>query len=90
MSMPRPAPPIPEEHRFRGYTIGSATVESADTAWGRDPSTFAPEEYGHYAATSNAVYAASRIRADNLGKLKIKLYKETRKGEVEVERGRPG
>ena len=90
MSMPRPLPPIPDEHRLRTFTVGAAAVEPSDASYGRDPATFSPEEYGHYAATSNAVYAASRIRADNLGKLKVKLYRETRKGEVEVDRGRPG
>lgn len=78
-------------YQERAFAVGSAAVESSDTGWGRDPSTFSPEEYGNYAATSDLVYAAGRIRASNIGKLQVKLWKEKSNGELqEVTKGRPG
>jgi HK97 family phage portal protein len=56
---------------------------------GRDSERYSPEAYGHYVATNTAVYACSNLRAKNLAKLPIRIYKRAANGErVEVQSGR--
>jgi HK97 family phage portal protein len=59
-----------------------------ESDWGHDQATYSPPEYGTYIATSVTVYAAARLRAQNLAQLPLKLYKVGRNGaEREVSRG---
>lgn len=67
----------------RRFVVGPAVVYPGDEAWGRDQSTYSPEEYGNYIATSNAVYTCVRSRAQYLSSLPIRL----KRGDNLVERG---
>lgn len=60
---------------YRAFVLGEGVVDRADMAWGRDPATFAPPEYGEYLATSNGVYVCTSLRADLLSSVPFKLYK---------------
>ena len=73
----------------RLFPVGQAVVEATDMAQGRDNERYAPEAYGHYVATNTAVYACANLRAKNLAKLPIRIYKRAANGErVEVQSGR--
>ncbi len=89
--LPAPAPVSDRSQmaaQQRAFVVGSAAVETADQVWGRDPSVYAPEEYGHYPALSTAVYRANEIRASNLGRLPVHLWRQKRDGDLEpVTRG---
>jgi len=91
----RPAPAIPESlratDRQRAFLVGAAAVEPFEAHWGHNADTFSPEVYGDYAATSDLIYAASSIRAKNIGKLNPQLWREGRGGkQIEVTNARPG
>lgn len=54
---------------------GVAIAESFFGGFGSTDEMFSPEKYGNYIATSNSVYACSKVRADQIGGLDLKLYK---------------
>lgn len=73
----------------KAFRLGPASVDGFETTFGHDQTRYAPEKYGDYAATNAAVYACSNIRAKNLAKLRLRIYKRTANGErVEVTSGR--
>lgn len=73
----------------KAFRLGPATVDGFETTFGHDQTRYALEKYGDYAATNAAVYACSNIRAKNLAKLRLRIYKRTASGErVEVTSGR--
>ena len=73
----------------KAFRLGPASVDGFETTFGHDQTRYAPEKYGDYAATNAAVYACSNIRAKNLAKLRLRIYKRTASGErVEVTSGR--
>ena len=73
----------------RAFALGQAVVERSDMAWGHDPSTFAPGEYGDYIATSNGVYACSTLRASLLSSLPLTVYRQRANGDTQVVSGGP-
>lgn len=66
----------------RAFAAGTAAVRAADVVWGYDASAYAPEEYGSYVSTSNAVYACATLRSGLLGSLPARIYR-TRAGSAE-------
>lgn len=73
----------------KAFRLGQAVVERLDTSWGHDQTTFTPENYGEFLATSVAVYAASKLRASNLAKIPLRFYKIGRDGKrTEVTSGK--
>lgn len=72
----------------RTWPIGSGAVELGDSYWGHDQSSYAPEDYGSYIATSNAVYACATLRARLLSSLPLLPYRlRPRLGKTAVETG---
>lgn len=65
----------------RGYVLGPGSVSVAEGTYGKDTETFAPEKYGDYIATSNAVYTCVTQRAQLLSSLPLKAYKVKANGE---------
>lgn len=65
----------------RGYVLGPGSVSVAEGTYGKDTETFAPEKYGDYIATSNAVYTCITQRAQLLSSLPLKAYKVKANGE---------
>ncbi len=73
----------------RVWPIGQAVVNAGESVYGIDPERSAPLEYGHYVSTNTAVYACANLRAKNLSKLPLKIYKRAANGDrVEVQAGR--
>ena len=73
----------------KAFRLGPATVDTFETTYGHDQERYAPAAYGDYPATNAAVFACSNIRAKNLAKLNLKIYKRATNGErVEVTSGR--
>jgi HK97 family phage portal protein len=68
---------------IRAFVLGQGVVLEADRRYGHDPTTFAPESYGVYLATSNPVYACATLRAQLLAALPLRFYKVRRGGEAE-------
>ncbi len=60
---------------WKAFRTGPAVVERAEQDWGHDQTVFAPEAYGEYIATSAAVYACANLRAKNLAKLPLRLWR---------------
>ena len=72
----------------RAFVTGPGVVEPWDMAWGKDSSTFAPQAYGDYVATSSTVYVCTTRIADLLSPLPLKLYRQNAKGErTEISNG---
>ncbi len=72
----------------QAFRLGPAFART-EGDWGHDQSEYAPAEYGTYIATSVNVYAAAKLRAQNLAQLPLKLYRVGRNGaRREVTRGR--
>lgn len=67
-------------HAFRAYVLGQVAVTTYDAAWGKEPETWSPTEYGNYIATSNAVYSCVTLRADLLASLPMHPYRLARDG----------
>lgn len=65
----------------RAFVLGPAVVEVAEQAFGHDPGTFSPPEYGDYIATSNGVYACAKLRASLLASLPIRQYRVRANGD---------
>jgi HK97 family phage portal protein len=72
---------------LRSFVLGPGVVESADVGFGKDSSTFQPQEYGEYLATSNAIYSCANLRARMLASLPLKFYRKGREGREEVTGG---
>lgn len=73
--------------RVRAYVLGQATIDSGVATWGHSPETYQPAQYVNYLATSNAVYACARLRADTLSSLPIKLYRGSGDSKKEITGG---
>ena len=65
----------------RAFVLGSAVVEVAEQAFGHDPGTFSPPEYGDYIATSNGVYACVKLRSSLLASRPIRQYRVRANGD---------
>lgn len=65
------------------FRLGPALVDRAEASWGHDQSTFAPEVYGEYIATSVGVYTCATYRAANLARLPLRFYRVTAAGKRE-------
>jgi len=72
---------------MRAFVTGPADVTPSDQAWGYGPGDYQPGEYVDYLATSNAVYACARKRADALASLPIRLYRGAGDNKKEVTAG---
>ena len=78
---------LPPEIRFkpdaiRSYLVGPALVQSHEKSYGH-PDEFSPAMYGNYAATSDIVYAAIKMRANNLATVPFRLYSGEQEGDKE-------
>jgi HK97 family phage portal protein len=71
----------------RAFATGPGVVEPFEVAWGHDETTFSPEEYGNYLATSNAVYACASLRADTLSGIPLRCYRVSGNKKIEVNVG---
>ena len=71
----------------RAFATGPGVVEPYEVSWGHDETTFSPEEYGEYLATSNAVYACASLRADTLSGIPLRCYRVRGNKKVEVTDG---
>lgn len=73
----------------RLWPVGTAVMQPGDSIYGRDNERWSPDVYGTYVATNTAVYACANLRAKNLAKLPLRIYKRATNGErVEVQAGR--
>jgi len=71
---------------FRTFVTGPVD-NTLGEHWGHDDSQFSPPEYGDYLATSNGVYACSKLRAQLLSGLNIKAYRTQGDDKVQIEAG---
>lgn len=71
----------------RAFATGPGVVEPFEVSWGHDETTFSPEEYGNYLASSNAVYACAILRADTLSGIPLRCYRVRGNKKVEVDGG---
>tara|TARA_Y100000310_G_scaffold117707_1_gene116447 strand:+ start:1188 stop:3302 length:2115 start_codon:yes stop_codon:yes gene_type:complete len=72
----------------RAFVLGS-DISRSDMGWGKDTQDYQPPEYADYQATSNGVYACSKLRSDLLASLPLRLYTTDREGgRTEVVSGR--
>jgi HK97 family phage portal protein len=70
------------------FKMGRA-FDRTESDWGHDQSAYVDTKYAQYLTLSTAVYACANVRAKNLAKLPLKLYKLGRNGaQREVTRGR--
>lgn len=73
----------------KAFRLGPASIDPFETTFGHDQTRYAPENYGDYVALSAAVYACSNLRAKNLAKLPLRIYKRATNGDrIEVTSGR--
>lgn len=84
---------LPPEVRFkpdaiRSFLTGPALVMDHEKSYGH-PDEFSPEMYGHYAATSDIVYAAIKMRASNLASVPLRLYRGVQAGDAEPVEAHP-
>lgn len=66
--------------RRRGFVLGPALVDRADTIFGHDDAQYSPAKYGEYIATSNGVYACATLRAELLSSLPLLPYRVKKNG----------
>ena len=72
----------------KAFKLGAQVLPS-DEGWGIDPTKYSPEEYGNYLATSVPIYACAQLRAKNLAKLPLRLWKlDLRGNKTEVTKGK--
>lgn len=72
----------------RAFRLGPQLVAPYEAVHGHDQTTFSPSAYGNYIASSAPVYACANIRARNIARLTLRLYKRSSKGErIEVTSG---
>ena len=72
----------------RIFRLGEVSISSVDRAFGIDPEYATPSRFGDYGATNAAVFAATSLRARNLAKLPLRIYRHDQRGEkVEVTNG---
>lgn len=66
------------------WPVGRVATLPFDGRYGVDQSTFAPEEYGDYVATSSEVYSAATLRARLMSGVPLRLYQgfDARRREV--------
>jgi HK97 family phage portal protein len=69
------------------WPIGAQGVSIGDQSSGHDQSTFTPDSYGEYIATSAEVYAAAHLRARQMSQLELLFFRGRRAEKVEVTRG---
>lgn len=64
------------ESKGRSFAPGMAGIPGMgfDQYLGHDDSTFSPEEYGDYLATSNEIFSAATLRARLISSLTLRLY----------------
>jgi HK97 family phage portal protein len=74
--------------QLREYVLGKGAFTGYEQQAGRDKELFSPAEYGHYIATSNAVYTCCSIRAELLASLPLRFYKLQGGQMVEVDSGK--
>lgn len=74
-------------NRLRSFVLGPGVIQAGDMQWGHSNETFSPSAYGDYLATSNAIYVCSKLRADTLSALPLRLYRGQADGRVEVVKG---
>lgn len=65
----------------RAFNPGSAAVDRSTHVFGVDPTTFSPQEYVDYLASSNNVYVCATLRAELLASLPLRLYRLQRNGD---------
>jgi HK97 family phage portal protein len=75
------------EAAWRAFKLGTA-LDWSTTAFGVSPEEWAPEEYGQYIATSNAIYTCATLRAQMLASLPLVLYKLKKGNRATVDSGR--
>lgn len=79
----------PTTETARAFVPGPGVVDPALQTFGTDPEVFSPDYYAEYLATSNGVYACSKLRATLLSSLPLKHYRVGTDGaRVEVAGGR--
>ena len=66
---------VEERASARANPVGPALVGPLQSVFGKSSEEFSPAKYGDYIATSNAVYACAILRARNLSKLPLRLFK---------------
>jgi len=76
------------QNRVREFVLGKALVDPAMSYWGVDPSTYTPEEYGNYIATSNSIYSIVTWRAQLMSTLDLKVFRYVKNQKREVTTGR--
>ena len=57
------------------FKPGPVIVDRWESETGRDPTTFSPEKYGEYIATSVGVYTCANLRARTLASLPLRFWK---------------
>jgi len=72
---------------WRSFVTGGADITQAAATWGYGAEDYQPAEYVNYLASSNAVYACARLRAETLASLPLKLYRGTGDSKKEVTAG---
>jgi HK97 family phage portal protein len=76
------------QKKLREFVLGKALVDPSLSYWGVDPSTYTPEEYGNYIATSNSIYSIVTWRAQLMATLDLALFRFVKGKKREVETGR--
>ena len=72
----------------KAFRLGPA-MAGFEASFGTDPERWSPSAYGRYIATSAPVHACVNLRARNLARLRLRLYKRASNGDrVEVTSGR--
>jgi hypothetical protein len=61
----------------RVYTPGWGGIPPEDWFWGATPDPYSPDEFEEYLIESNSVYSVTDQRANYLGFLPLRLYKQT-------------
>jgi HK97 family phage portal protein len=56
------------------WPVGAGAVDPFERDRGHDTSTFSPESYGEYIATSSEVYAAAHLRARQMSRLQARFF----------------
>ena len=76
----------------KAFSLGPAVVQPWETSFGHGQDhvgALGAVDSGKYAATNTAVYACTTLRAKNLAKLRLRLYRRAANGDrVEVTTGR--
>ena len=76
------------QKKLREFVLGKALVDPSLSYWGVDPSTYTPEEYGNYIATSNSIYSIVTWRAQLMATLDLKVFRYKKNQKQDVTAGR--